>query len=567
MQRAWTVAYAPFFVGAACILAGVALLWAYARVAWPWAVLGWIGLVPWSWLWMQHQSLRAAFATSVVCSIAFVGSTFDWFAQALAEYTGLSAVTARIALYLSSPLLEPQFIALAFVLFAFRQRPKLVSFASTIQRALAAAAVYTACERIVPTKFLGDTLGLGLLGALPWAQAADLGGVHLLTFFLVFANVLLAHACGSLHAQHSRRFAAALLGTVASLMAALWVYGSWRIRSIDAQAGERNATVVRVGAVQGNISHYDQLREKLGTFAAVRLILDRYFTLTRPQVEQADFWVWPETVYPTTFGKPKSPDGALFDREIAAFVQIHARPLVLGAYDRDEVGEYNAAFFLIPDAGAGLHTEVYRKVYPFPWTEHVPSWADYGFVRRWLPWLGTWKPGREIKVVSLPLGEDRTIRVAPLICYDALMPALSRAAARSGAELLLTMSNDSWFSGVEGKRLSLVGAVFRSIETHRPQIRVTPTGITAVIDAVGRFRILMPPDRPQAAIATLVLPPPRWSLATEGGHRWFLIACLAATFMGAGSWLRSGPPKRKSGSGSTHHRANSSRATGISSPR
>jgi len=75
--------------------------------------------------------------------------------------------------------------------------------------------------------------------------------------------------------------------------------------------------------------------------------------------------------------------------------------------------------------------------------------------------------------------------VAPLICYDAVDPALAIAAVRRGAEVILTLSNDSWFAIGSGPRLHLVVSAFRSLETRRPQIRATNTGVSAVITATG----------------------------------------------------------------------------------
>jgi apolipoprotein N-acyltransferase len=48
--------------------------------------------------------------------------------------------------------------------------------------------------------------------------------------------------------------------------------------------------------------------------------------------------------------------------------------------------------------------------------------------------------------VTVGLRDGRTLRVAPLICYDVLDPELARAAARDGAEIIVTLSNDSWFA-------------------------------------------------------------------------------------------------------------------------
>src|SRR6185369_2613912 len=87
----------------------------------------------------------------------------------------------------------------------------------------------------------------------------------------------------------------------------------------------------------------------------------------------------------------------------------------------------------------------------------------------------------------LPLrAAGREIPVLPMICLDDVDPTLGSEGARLGAELILTMSNDSWFmEHSEGAWLHLVVAAFRSIETRLPQLRVTSNGISAVIDPTG----------------------------------------------------------------------------------
>src|SRR5262249_1299560 len=103
------------------------------------------------------------------------------------------------------------------------------------------------------------------------------------------------------------------------------------------------------------------------------------------------------------------------------------------------------------------------------------------------------------------------------------------AAARHGADVIFTLSNDSWFTGGEGPHLHFVISAFRSIETRRPQVRATNTGISAVIDATGRVvatagvhERTAPPARgtPAVGVSSLVvawgawLPPVALALAT-----------------------------------------------------
>ena len=128
---------------------------------------------------------------------------------------------------------------------------------------------------------------------------------------------------------------------------------------------------------------------------------------------------------------------------------------------------------------------LYRKASLFPLTERVPALVESPAVRDVLPWLGAWKPGPGPTVIPMTLRDGRRLRVGPLICYDAVSPWLARESVRQGAEVLVTLSNDSWFAAGGGPLLHLAVAAFRSIETRRPQLRATNTGITAAIDATG----------------------------------------------------------------------------------
>ncbi|UUZ54285.1 hypothetical protein LP419_38930 [Massilia sp. H-1] len=86
----------------------------------------------------------------------------------------------------------------------------------------------------------------------------------------------------------------------------------------------------------------------------------------------------------------------------------------------------------------------------------------------------------------LKLRGGREIPVLPLICRDDTDASLAIAGARLGAQAILTMSNDSWFTADPlGAQLHQAVAAFRSIETRLPQFRVTTNGYSAVIDARG----------------------------------------------------------------------------------
>ncbi|WP_334132190.1 apolipoprotein N-acyltransferase, partial [Silanimonas lenta] len=457
------------------LLASALLLFLYARfeAAWP---LGFVLLVPWLLALDRAQSGRGVLLSALLMGFAFSAAAFAWFGAALGAFTGLGSVAGIALVVLAGPLLQPQLLAFALVRWWTRGHGPAL-------RALAAAAAWVATEALLP-KLLGDTLGHGLHGSAWLRQAADLGGAAGLTVVLLLANEALARAWQQRHAG-AARLARPLLAA-ASLAAGLALYGAWRLPQVEAAMAEAAfAPALRVAMVQSNLTDYERRRRESSAYDVVREVLDTHYALGFSAIRDhgAEALLWSETVYPTTFGQPRSEDAALLDREIQGFVDVTGVPLVFGSYERDARGEYNVAVFLEP--GRGLLGR-YRKTHPFPLTEHVPDWLEGPAFRRLLPWAGGWRAGDGARVLPLRHRDGREVEVLPLICLDDTRPGLALEGARQGAQALLGLSNDSWFTHTpQGARLHLAVARFRSIETRLPQLRVTTNGLSAIVDASG----------------------------------------------------------------------------------
>lgn len=491
MSAAFSGQKRPFWRRTAGLWAGpvasAALFALYARVASPWHMLGFVALVPWLWSQGRAASLAESLASGLAMSVAFVVAVFAWLPGALGYYAHAAAAPSWLLLVASAPLLEPQFVAFALVrwLLAGWPRPR---------AALAAAAAYVGTELVVD-KLLFDTMGQGLYPSRYLRQAADLAGVHGLSFLLVLANEAVVTALGrwalarSGRAEGGGSAARAALGpagVAAAIAAALWAYGYLRYGAIAAREGA--APKSRVGVVQANVTNYDKMKAEKGAFETVRAILDAHYALSDElgRGGAPDLMVWPETVYPTTFGAPKSDAGAAFDAELLAFFDRRRQPLVFGAYEGEGDREYNAAFFLgAAPADGKPPVASYRKGKLFPFTERVPRLLDSAWLREAWPWVGGWQEGPGPGVVRLALRDGRALPIAPLICYDVLFPAFVAEAARGGAELIVTLSNDSWFPDDRAPRLHFVSAAFRSVETRLPQVRATNSGVSALIAPTG----------------------------------------------------------------------------------
>lgn len=76
-------------------------------------------------------------------------------------------------------------------------------------------------------------------------------------------------------------------------------------------------------------------------------------------------------------------------------------------------------------------------------------------------------------------------RTGPLICYEGLFPSFTREQKKAGAQILLNVTNDSWFGPYGEPYLHLALTRLRSIETRMPLLRATNTGITTLIEPSG----------------------------------------------------------------------------------
>jgi len=455
---------------AAAVATSALLAFAYARGGAGW-VLGFVALAPWLRALDACASLKRTLALAWAMTVAYTLAVFAWFGGAIGEFTHWGEAAGLALLLVAALLFQPQLLAFAIARHAARHRGR-------VPRAAVAACAWVAAEWLFP-RLLGDTLGHGLYPSRLLRQAADLGGATGLTLALLLANEAVAAALAQRHA--GRRAILGPLAAAAAVPALLAAYGVVALASLPAASGKP----LRVGLVQSNIADYERLRREIGAAAVVRRVLDTHFAMSYDAVERqhADAVLWSETVYPTTFGHPKSEAGEALDQEIQSIVNAAGVPFVFGTYDVDEAGEYNAAAFVEPNRGL---LGFYRKTRLFPLTEAVPAWLDGPVLRRWLPWAGTWKPGNGARLLPLRLAGGREIPVLPLICLDDVDAGLAIDGARLGGQVILTMSNDAWFSAhPQGAALHEAVAAFRSVETRLPQFRVTTNGYSAVIDSTG----------------------------------------------------------------------------------
>ena len=174
-------------------------------------------------------------------------------------------------------------------------------------------------------------------------------------------------------------------------------------------------------------------------------------------------------------------------------------------------------------------TTKYDKVRLTPFGEYVPFRRWLFFVKKITDEIGDFSPGETLH--SLDISGRR---LATPICYEIIYPELVRSMVVHGAEVIVTVSNDSWFGRSSAPLQHLSMAVFRSVENRRFLLRSTSNGISALIDSGGRILKQSAPGQRDAFLA-----PFRYFSGRTLFSRWgylFPYACLLLV-LARSAWL------------------------------
>lgn len=206
---------------------------------------------------------------------------------------------------------------------------------------------------------------------------------------------------------------------------------------------------------------------------------DRHLTFTAtppPAGEPApDLVLWSETAIPWQL-----------DYAGTALEQIAAaggRATVALGVQRSTQDRFHNSMVVLD--GAGEVAQVYDKHHLVPFGEYVPlagllnRIGIFGLAQQ-LPAGYSAGPGAKLLDFGL-LG-----RALPLICYEAVFPHDVNAAPER-PDFLIQITNDAWFGKGAGPKQHLAQARMRAIEQGLPLARAANTGISAMIDPMGRI--------------------------------------------------------------------------------
>jgi apolipoprotein N-acyltransferase len=431
---------------------------------WP---LAWVGLAPLFLAVAQRPGRGRAFLLGWLTGTLFFYGSCYWLTHAMIRYGDIPAWLAYLLI------IPPTVVAGLF--------PALCSVA--LARALArwgARALFVAPLLWVALEWarlgligqLWNAVGYSQAYVIPLIQTARWGGVYMVGFLIVMVNAAIAYLLLQRNARGVKTSAIVILST------ALIITASFLTADSSAQGESNGAPAALIVAVQPNVPMDPQ-----ESIAETVALIERHYSLSESGLNERQelsglprVVVWPES--PMNFRYAEDTE---FREIVARFASKNRTSVLFNAQEPVPAGgTYNSAVMVNEE---GRLVAQYDKIRLLPFGEYVP-------LPRWLPgvssiptMVGEFTAGADYTLI--PMGEARA---GVFICFESAFPSIARHFADDGADVLVNISNDGYLGQTPVMRQHLANTVFRAVENNRPVLRVTNTGITALITARGEVR-------------------------------------------------------------------------------
>jgi len=308
-------------------------------------------------------------------------------------------------------------------------------------------------------------------------QSGDLVGPYGASLIIMWANAVIYEMITVWRRNRECNWLPAAL--VSLLFLASLVYGFVRLNTLTAVIA--SAPKLTVAAVQGNIEVGMKWNPK-----QMKANLETHAELTR-NINGAELVLWPESAIeewlPETLPALPTPFVESLHLKDAYFI-FGARTF-RGNAGTSDLKAFNTAFLT---DGNGRVLSRYHKQVLLAFGEYLP-FSSLLSKFPMMPFSDGFTPGVGPQTLDLAGG----VRIAPLICYEDLIPQLSRQFVKERkANLLVNLTNDAWYGKSVAPWQHARLAQWRAIETRRSLLRVTNTGVTALINAKGEIQVTLP---------------------------------------------------------------------------
>ncbi|MGY4599896.1 apolipoprotein N-acyltransferase [Bradyrhizobium sp. GM22.5] len=327
------------------------------------------------------------------------------------------------------------------------------------------------------TGFPWNAFGYALSEPLPLAQTASLIGLWGMTFLTV---AIFASPAALIDRTPDRRLAWRAPAAAVAVLLVMSIFGAIRL--------SLHPTTM-VAGTKLRLMQPDLQQDAKFNYAAKAEVMKKYLALSDrasgPQstgVRDATILIWPESAFPF-----------FLTREADAMAQIaellpKGTVLITGSVRAPDLPRgtpitraYNSIYVIDHD---GSVLSMYDKLHLVPFGEFLPYQGlmeKLGFEQ-----LTRVRGGFIAGTVRHALPVPGAPSALPLICYEAIFPG-EVAGRNERPGWIVNLTNDGWFGISTGPYQHLEQARMRAIELGLPLVRSANTGVSAVIDPVGRI--------------------------------------------------------------------------------
>jgi apolipoprotein N-acyltransferase len=344
-------------------------------------------------------------------------------------------------------------------------------------RILAFGVAMTAAEWLrghVLTGFPWNAFGYALAAPLPLAQSASLLGLWGLTFIAIVVFASPATLTDD-RAETERPWLPFVFGV--AVLAGLGGWGMLRLARTPTQLVDK----VHLRIMQPNLQ-----QDVRFNYAAKQDVMNRYLALSDRAtsenplgVKDVTVLIWPESAFPFFLAREA---GAL--AQIAALLS-HGTVLITGAVrvaepvNPKDPQVYNSIYVLDQ---TGSLVALYDKIHLVPFGEYLPF--QHLLEELGLQALTKQRGGFVAGDLRKPMTIPGAPPALPLICYEIVFPGAAVSSQRPG--WIVNVTNDGWFGISTGPYQHFQQARLQAIEEGLPLVRAANTGISAVVDPLGR---------------------------------------------------------------------------------
>lgn len=431
----------------------------------PWGTL--FSFIP-LWLFiLKSNSLKKVFYGSLITGTLLAAISSHWIFIAITEFGKIPLLLA-LPLSLLFFLIAQLFIPLSSVLsFLIKKYFQLNIFCSL----LVLATLFSLLQQFTPTPIPWYASTAFLQYQIPLYQLADIVGFAGINSLLLFFNASLAYSY-----LYKKKYWA--LNTICLFLALIglgYLYG---------QPYKDNYLTKKILPIQivqtgiGSVPDYKKYFPN-SLFNPRLKMLNLHMKETLKTIKPNTISLWPESSL-LNYANQNN----LFSQKLNLFSKTHNIPIIFGSWFFNKKYQIPQISLFFHSPSDIVFTDPYNKVKLVTFGETLPF-------KKYFPnlinWLYTQLPpiGNFLAAKKPVIKKFQNINFGSQICYESLFPELTRSLSKQGAQILINVSNDSWYDSWFQPKQHLYTSFSRAIETRLPMIRATTTGISGVILASG----------------------------------------------------------------------------------